>query len=825
MRAGIFFSWLVVLLCYSNNSFADSYISHSLKDQSLLVQHEQGMLEITALHDLAFEVRPLGSALVREDFPSFAKDPEQQFRPAIKVINSKTSLTFATKKLAVKIDKATLQLSFIKNDQIILAEEAGFFATHSLQGFRFKLDEDEALMGTGERVLGMNRRGHKLPLYNRAHYGYETYSEQMNFSIPAVMSTKKYIILYDNPAKGFIDLGKSEKDILQFEAVGGRQAYIFIAGDTYPDLIHQFVKVTGKQPLPPRWAFGNHASRFGYRTQEQVVDTVERFRQAQIPVDSVILDLYWFGKDIKGHMGNLDWDRKSFSDPDKMISDLTKLSVKTTLITEPFILTSSNRWQEALESDILTKNISNTEVKTFDFYFGNTGLIDVFNEPAAIWFKDIYKDLAHQGVHGVWGDLGEPEVHPSDMLHTLSDAGITATSDEIHNVYGHQWAKLVRDAMNEVAPNTRPFILMRAGYAGSQRFGMIPWTGDVARTWSGLKPQPELTMQMGLLGMAYTHSDLGGFAGGETFDAEMYTRWLQYGVFQPIYRPHAQDNIAPEVVFHDKATQQIVGKYIKLRYRLLPYLYSMAYQNSMTGMPLMRPMFFEEVSAEFFNITDQFMWGDAFLVKAITDPGVESTKVTLPKGQWTDYWTDTVYDGGTVIDYPVTLENIPVFVRGGSIIPTVNDLMTTESYSSQALNLDVYYEKNKLSTVNEVYEDDGVSENAIAAGKYEKLIFNGAAYQQNGANRYSLSMERQLGSAKAYVGMPEERNLSIRIHHWPTTPINIMFDDSEIALFTNFKEFKLAQRGAFFDKKNNIVFVKFNWNHQQANKVASLMIK
>jgi len=151
--------------------------------------------------------------------------------------------------------------------------------------------------------------------------------------------------------------------------------------------------------------------------------------------------------------------------------------------------------------------------------------------------------------------------------------------------------KMVFDNQLKMSPDQRPFILMRSGFAGSQRYGMIPWTGDVSRSWGGLKPQVELSLQMSLLGMAYTHSDLGGFAGGEQFDQEMYIRWLQYGVFQPIYRPHAQDNIAPEVVFHDKRTQDILRKYIKLRYNLLPYNYTLAYQNSTTGMPLMRPLF------------------------------------------------------------------------------------------------------------------------------------------------------------------------------------------------------------------------------------------
>ena len=191
----------------------------------------------------------------------------------------------------------------------------------------------------------------------------------------------------------------------------------------------------------------------------------------------------------------------------------------------------------------------------FDFYFGNTGLIDVFDNDARDWFNQTYSALYKQGVAGWWGDLGEPEVHPSDAVHNLN--GITATGDEVHNAYGHKWAEQVYQHQQHLAPNKRPFIMMRSGFVGSQRYGMIPWTGDVSRSWDGLKPQVELSLQMGLFGLGYTHSDLGGFAGGEVFDPQMYIRWLQYGIFQPVFRPHAQDNIAPEPVFHKGKTKDL----------------------------------------------------------------------------------------------------------------------------------------------------------------------------------------------------------------------------------------------------------------------------
>ena len=194
----------------------------------------------------------------------------------------------------------------------------------------------------------MDRRGHSFPLYNRAHYGYTTQSEQMNFSIPAVMSSNKYIVLFDNSAKGYMDLAKTEKNTLEFSAVAGRMAYIVFSADSYPKLLNNYVDVTGKQPLPPRWSLGNYASRFGYRNEKEVRDTVNKFIDLDFPLDALILDLYWFGKDIKGHMGNLAWDKDAFPEPEKMISDIKAQGVNTILITEPFVLSTSAKWQDAV---------------------------------------------------------------------------------------------------------------------------------------------------------------------------------------------------------------------------------------------------------------------------------------------------------------------------------------------------------------------------------------------------------------------------------------------------------------------------------------------
>ena len=665
------------------------------------------------------------------------------------------------------INKSALTISYFYGGTLLTRHHISEQQDKAIQ-LQFDLSKGEKLMGAGERVLGMDRRGHKLPLYNRAHYGYTTFSEQMNYSLPAVMSDKKYVLLFDNSAKGWLDLGKSEQNTLQFSAVGGRNAFIVIAATGYPKLVEHYVDVTGKQPMPARWFLGNHASRFGYKDQQQVLDTIKRYRQLDIPVDSIILDLYWFGKDVQGHMGNLQWDQQTFPQPELMIEQLAQQGVKTTLITEPFVLKQAKRHQEAKQANALALDAAGSGVKYYDFYFGHTALVDVFSQTGQKWFSQVYKELFEQGVTGVWGDLGEPEVHPEDMRHQLTDFDLIASADEVHNAYGHQWAKLVYQTLKQQDEQMRPFILMRSGFAGSQRYGIIPWTGDVSRSWGGLKPQVELSLQMGLFGLAYTHSDLGGFA-GDTYDKEMYIRWLQYGVFQPIYRPHAQDKVPSEPVYHDRETQDILRQYIKLRYALLPYNYTLAYENSTSGMPLMRPMFFTAPNdSSAIDEKQQFMWGSSFLVKPVTEPNARSVKVSLPEGNWFNFWTDEVYQGEQSIDFAVDLTTIPVLVKAGSFIPTVKPVPSTADYSSEELTLTYYYDPEVTASHGVMYEDDGHSASAIADKNYELLTFSSDLELEN--KRLVIKLNRQRNNG--YSGMPEKRAVNLVIKNWPQAAVN-----------------------------------------------------
>ena len=279
-------------------SFADfgQYQSHTLDGQSLLILSDLGHLRITPVDDAAFEVHYREEGV--KQLPSFAIADGEPPEIVSAVSETDSTIAFMIDGLTVLVQKSPVSVSFLKDGKILIAEEHGYFAYDTVRGFRFKLQDGEKILGGGQRVLGMDRRGKRMPLYNKASYGYESETDQMYYGLPAVMSSGKYTIVFDNSASGWLDIGHSEKDVLKFEAVGGRTAYIVIAGDSYPALIENYTDVTGKQPLPPRWAFGNYASRFGYHTEKETRDVVKRFRRAKIPLDAIILDIYWFPRDF-----------------------------------------------------------------------------------------------------------------------------------------------------------------------------------------------------------------------------------------------------------------------------------------------------------------------------------------------------------------------------------------------------------------------------------------------------------------------------------------------------------------------------------------------
>ncbi|UAY52789.1 TIM-barrel domain-containing protein [Ferruginibacter albus] len=598
--------------------------------------------------------------------------------------------------------------------------------------FAFRLHDSEKIFGGGERALPLNRRGYQFNLYNGPHYGYGEGADNLNYSVPFFTSSMGYGLFFDNPSKGYVDIGKTDANIFKAGFVSGELNVYVILGNDYKAILSSYYQLTGTQPLPPRWAFGNLMSRFGYTSEAQVKSIIDSMHQQDIPVDAVIFDLFWFGDSIKQTMGNLAWVNKDkWPNPTQMLKDFRKQNINPILITEPYVVKSSLNY-DASKQYHAVDSAGNPFVLT-DFYFGNGGLIDIFRKDARAWFWSKYKEQMNNGVEAWWGDLGEPERHPQQVYHNLKDLGFNRLfkADEVHNAYGNQWTKMLYEYYAKEYPAKRLFSLNRSGFAGTQRYGIFPWTGDVSRSWSGLRAQLPVLLGMSMSGVPYVHSDAGGFAGGEG-DNELYVRWLQFAAFTPIFRPHGTDlgdidknsfSFPSEAALIAEPYRMYASFAINLRYSLLPYNYTLAYSQAKYGEPLMAPLYYyfpKDTTAT--TIADEFMWGKSILVAPVLHKGDAVRNIYLPEGKWYRFNDTGIVEGNKWTTESLSMDKIPVYAKEGSIIPmwaSKNIIQSTHDYDSKKDIKIFYYPSQKKSSAI-LYDDDGTTKNVTG----EVISFN-----------------------------------------------------------------------------------------------------
>ncbi|MEN9444130.1 MAG: hypothetical protein RIS47_1020, partial [Bacteroidota bacterium] len=398
------------------------------------------------------------------------------------------------------------------------------------------------------------------------------------------------------------------------------------------------------------------------------------------------------------------------------------------------------------------------------------------------------------GVAGWWGDLGEPEIHPSDVLHLWGKA------EMVHNIYAHYWSKTLADGYRTDFPKQRLFNLNRSGFAGSQRFSVFPWTGDVSRSWVGLQAQLPIMLSMSLSGMAYTHSDLGGFAGGVA-DPELYVRWLQMGVFSPIFRPHGS-KIPSEPVMWDAHTQELSMKAIRLRYSLLPYIYTLAWKNATEGLPLVRPVWYDGTSGvDGLGIDDAFFFGADLLVAPIMKAQQHTRRVYLPRGNWYEFRGTAKFVGDSWVEVPVVEDQIPVFARGGSFVPMLNrQIQSTATYDVSSLQLH-YYLGSKGHVAYSLFDDDGVTEGTLKYRNYQLLNFE----MDELPNELLFAMDRD----GEFPGSTLVHEMELVLHGVSSPPTEVRYGDKLLAKEPYLKRFGNAQHAWCYDEISASLFIRF----------------
>ena len=660
----------------------------------------------------------------------------------------------------------------------------------------FSISPREHFYGTGERGDGLDRRGKKFDCWNTQVGGYVAPPATMNVGVPFIASSAGYGLLFDNTYRGTFDVGATRTAELSYSAAGGEMTYYVIAGGSLRGTVGRYTWLTGSPVLPPRWAFGYIQSKNRYRNEAEARGIVDTMRARGFPCDAIVLDLRWFRS-----MGDLSWDSTAWPDPGRMMADFRRVGIRTVLITEPYIVEQSRNYAEALRLGYVGRDPAGRPYRLGGWWSCggcDAALLDITNPAAASWWWSKYPLFMGSGVAGLWTDLGEPERHPDDMVHHLGPAG------RVHNIYDFLWAKTIFEGMEKFRPGDRVFNLTRSGWAGIQRYGAVTWSGDVSRTFEGLASQIPIVLNMGISGLVYQNSDIGGYARNPT-TPELYTRWMEFGVFSPIARAHGageMTNGQPTEPWRFGPEAEAVCRHmIRLRYRLLPYIYSMAHEACVSGLPLARPlvMMYPD-DARFADECTAYLWGDALLVAPVLGAGESSRQVAFPRGDWVDFRTDEIIHGGSSRDVPAPLGTLPLFVKRGSIIPMAQEMDYTDERPADTLTLHVYPSPEGPASLT-LYEDDGKT-TAYLAGKSSLTRFS-ARVERSGS---SGNMEITLGRAEGFFpGMIARRTYILEIHTVAAPPSTVTVEGRRLNAATPPPEGGVPREGYVFDPHASIV--------------------
>lgn len=691
------------------------------------VRQGRVLMRVTALTDRIIRVRIARDGVLPED-ASWAVLPEMR---ADHVGVTSAPNGFATRAIRVAIDPSNLALTVTDQSGKVITRDAN--SPVSLDGRAFTLRKElplgEHIYGLGDKTGGtLDRRSKSYVDWNTDAYGFDSSTDPIYKSIPFFVSVGgaggAYGILLDNTWRTFFDFGHAAPDALTIGGPDGPIDYYMIAGPSLREVVRRYTDLTGKAPLPPEWALGYQQSRYSYMSADEVRQIAATLRRDRIPTDVIWLDI-----DYQDRNRPFTVNTKTFPDLKGLAGELGREGIKLVTITDLHIADAPNQGYDPYDTGAAGNHFAhNPDGSVFvgKVWPGPSVFPDFTDATARAWWGINYRQLVDEGVAGFWNDMDEPSVFndigtmPDDVVHRVaSDDFVSrnASHAEIHNVYGMENTRATYEGIRTLRPTERAFVMTRASYAGGQRYA-VTWTGDNSSTWDHLKLMIHQLINLGLSGFSYAGADIGGFTGGPS--PELMARWFEIGAFTPIFRDHsAKDTPRAEPWVDGPAQLAIRRRFVEERYRLLPYLYSLADENARTGDPLIRPVFYDYpgVAKAGCDQSTTFTLGKALLIAP--PPKMESPEpyeVCLPPGAWFDYWTGERVtgeaagteggDGASHITQTPSLEKLPVFVRGGTILPRQPLVQSTSETPNGPLILDVYPGSDCSGTI---YFDDGHS--------------------------------------------------------------------------------------------------------------------
>jgi alpha-glucosidase len=763
-----------------------------------------GVFAVTAVNDHVFRVRASRDAALGNDFSWAVVAGANAPKAAVTVSDQGSSLLLASPAMRVRIEKSPLRLVFLDGSGVVINEDAPERPT-SLTPGGFRVDkampDDEHYYGLGDKAGPLDRRNMAFTNWNTDAYAWQESTDPLYKSIPFFIGLRKgraYGIFLDNTWRSWFDFGKTSRDAYSFGADGGTLDYYFIEGPQPKSVLERYADLTGKAPLPPLWTLGFQQCRYSYYPEQRVYQIAKTFRERKIPADVIYLDI-----DYQKDNRPFTIDPERFPHFEKMIADLGHEGFKVIAITDPHLPQAPNQgyqpYDEGTAGDDFVHR-SDGSLYVGDVWPGKSVFPDFTWAPARAWWGTLYRDFVRMGIAGFWNDMNEPAVFqtstktmPLDVVHRV-DSGGTATHREVHNIFGMQNSRATYEGLLLLQGNRRPVVLTRATYAGGQRFA-VSWTGDNTSTWNHFRISVPMLLNLGLSGYALVGDDIGGFRGSPQPD--LLTRWIALGAFNPIFRDHTEKaTLDQEPWVHGGEHEAIRRRYIEARYRLMPYVYTIAEEASRTGTPMMRPFWLEHPEADTFYTNDRaFLFGPDLLVQPKVEETMDPLEIVVPSGVWYEYWT-----GARIRDAPPrkvpALDELSVLVRGGAIVPHQPLVQSTSETPKGALELRVYPGPDCHGSL---YLDDGSSFD------YRKGAFARVALScQEHPGSVTVRMAKADGSYASWF-----ESVAFAIHDAPSAPKQVLVAGRAVRGFAYDAARKVVTVTAPYLKSGQVITVTY----------------
>jgi alpha-glucosidase len=776
-------------------------------ENGITAQTTEGNFRVLVYSDSIVRITASREATFEDFSYAVVATPE---KPEYSLHEASDTLTIDTQKLKVVVSKHPARFSFRTPTDEVINEDDTFgiaFTGEQVTSYK-KLQEGERFIGLGEKTGPLDRRGFGYQNWNTDNFAYHSGADPLYCSTPfyiGIHHGKMYGIFLDNSFKSFVNFGASNNRFSSISVENGEMNYYFMYGSSVGEIIQHYTHLTGRMPLPPLWSIGYQQCRYSYFPDKEVHNVSDTFREKDIPADVIVFDIHYMDA-----YKIFTWHKEHFSNPKALIDELKSKGFEVVVMCDPGIKTEAGYepYEDGLKQDVFIKYPDGTAY-TGQVWPGWCHFPD-FTKPAArAWWKDKFKGYTSLGIHGYWNDMNEIATWGNQLPENLEMdfEGQHDTMRRGRNLYGMQMARATYEGTKELLNGKRPFNLTRAGFSGIQRYAAV-WTGDNVASDEHMMLGVRMLNSMGLAGMAFCGYDVGGFVGDA--NPKLFARWLSVGAFSPFFRGHSMVNSRDaEPWSFGEEVEEISRNYIKLRYRLMPYLYSNFYEATQTGMPVNRTLAINhphDSKVYEGNYQHQYLFGPNVLIAPV-ESYKDLLKVYLPETDWYHLADDRHYAAGeTIVECPV--DKLPVFVKASSILVMDGEPTVSTKQKSSVLEIHLYNGSQPSHFTR--YEDDG-----------ETFAYETGAYC---TQQISFTPQSKTLSLKKAVGAfaSQYKKTKVYFHGFAVQHVSVNGKATTVANI----DYRFLQPLRSFDpvgsvndgyKIKQLPYVEFNYSHEETN--------